>query len=361
MVFIFAMTFVALLLPFLFLCLCISRCSGQSGDLAEVEALVKKWAPLVWLSPKELYLPMSVEEYLSNVNVVDSNGNQVQLPWNQDLPKYKTKQLYLVPKTEPNDTSSFIFGRNPNEHPVSIYAVLTYCPGPSSSATTQKDDTNTVYDKKEGGLYFHVSYWLFYPYNEGKDVCFLGKVPTPQIFNTCFGKRKSIGNHLGDWEHMSLSFAGKSVPDKLFLAVHNAGAYYTYDEKNRYFRYQRKQESKRILPLPKAPKILRTQGDHPIIFSAAGSHGLWASSGEFEYVRVPKLTDSNGYGIPWKTWNNIEIYHLGQGPLPVWMAFKGKWGNPKGNCVLWQKLGLCEYTEGPSGIIRTNKDFYCYL
>ncbi|CAH1971012.1 unnamed protein product [Acanthoscelides obtectus] len=158
---------------------------------------------------------------------------------------------------------------------------------------------------------------------------------------------------------MSLEFDGKPYPDKLFLAVHNSGAYYTWDEKQKYFRHEKDAE-KPIIPLPKVPPILKTQGGHPVIFSATGSHGLWASPGEHAYFRVPKLTDQNGYGYPWKTWNNIEIYHLGQGSLPLWMAFKGKWGNPKSNCMLWQKLDLCEYTEGPAGIIRTNKDFYCY-
>lgn len=75
-------------------------------------------------------------------------------------------------------------------------------------------------------LHFQVSYWFFYPYNEGKQVCFIGKIPTPMIFNSCVGKKKIMGNHVGDWEHMSLLFKGNNYPQEMYLAVHDTGAYY---------------------------------------------------------------------------------------------------------------------------------------
>ncbi|KAJ8958294.1 hypothetical protein NQ318_017440 [Aromia moschata] len=61
------------------------------------------------------------------------------------------------------------------------------------------------------------------------------------------------------------------------------------------------------------------------------------------------------YGIPWKTWNTIEIYHLGNSHLP-----EGRWGNPKSNCLLFRKLGICEYADGPVGVLRKKRDFYCW-
>lgn len=63
--------------------------------------------------------------------------------------------------------------------------------------------------------------------------------------------------------------------------------------------------------------------------------------------------------MPWKTWKNIRIYHLGRSKLPLWMTFAGKWGNPRRNCLLLRKLGLCELTDGPMGILRKKQDFYC--
>lgn len=66
--------------------------------------------------------------------------------------------------------------------------------------------------------HFHVSYWMFYPYSQGKTICTLnlgplGPWPIPLIFNMCLGTRKEFGSHVGDWEHMSLHFKGKMEPD----------------------------------------------------------------------------------------------------------------------------------------------------
>lgn len=65
---------------------------------------------------------------------------------------------------------------------------------------------------------FHVTYWMFYPYSQGKTMCTLklgplGHLPIPMIFGMCLGKRKDFGSHIGDWEHMTLYFRGRMEPD----------------------------------------------------------------------------------------------------------------------------------------------------
>lgn len=60
-------------------------------------------------------------------------------------------------------------------------------------------------------LHFHVTYWMFYPFSEGKAVCvldlgFFGTWPIPSMGGVCLGQMKEYGNHVGDWEHMSLYF-----------------------------------------------------------------------------------------------------------------------------------------------------------
>lgn len=102
---------------------------------------------------------------------------------------------------------------------------------------------------------------MFYPFNEGKDACFLGKVPAPLIFSKCLGHYRKIGNHIGDWEHMSLSFSGSSYPDKLFLAVHDAGAYYDYDRATNLFKFQSKAKRKGVAQVPAFPDFVRLQGE----------------------------------------------------------------------------------------------------
>lgn len=66
--------------------------------------------------------------------------------------------------------------------------------------------------------HFHVSYWMFYPFSQGKTICtlnlgVLGPFPIPLIWNMCLGQRKEFGSHVGDWEHISLVFRGRMEPD----------------------------------------------------------------------------------------------------------------------------------------------------
>lgn len=66
--------------------------------------------------------------------------------------------------------------------------------------------------------HFHVSYWMFYPYSQGKTICTLnlgplGPIPIPLIWNMCLGTKKEFGSHVGDWEHFSLSFKGRMEPE----------------------------------------------------------------------------------------------------------------------------------------------------
>lgn len=200
---------------------------------------------------------------------------------------------------------------------------------------------------------FTATYWTFYPYNEGKKICFIGKVPAFTFFGRCFGHKKIIGNHIGDWEHMTLSFRGEEYPSDLYIASHNSGSYYKYDPKNHVFKITT--QSKKPLR-PKFPPVVRLQMDHPVLFAANGSHGLWGAPGDHDYVKIPRLTDTCGYGTPWKTWENLEIF---QDTLPDWAYYSGKWGNPKSNCVLSKKLGLCEFSDGPQGPIRSKQDLTC--
>lgn len=108
---------------------------------------------------------------------------------------------------------------------------------------------------------------------------------------------------------------------------------------------------------PTFPKTVKFALGHPELFAAKGSHGLWSAPGEHYFVRVPKLYDNNGYGISWKTWENIKIYKLKN--VPHWMKYRGRWGNPKARCMLFKKLGFCEVSDGPYGIPMKRRDFTC--
>ena len=72
--------------------------------------------------------------------------------------------------------------------------------------------------------HFQVSYWMFYPFSQGKTICTLnlgplGPIPIPLIWNMCLGTKKEFGSHVGDWEHFSLSFKGQIEPDVSYKLI----------------------------------------------------------------------------------------------------------------------------------------------
>lgn len=89
-----------------------------------------------------------------------------------------------------NETS-ILYGYNLTTTKVPVYAFVSTC--------------NMLYRT------FVVTYWFFYPFNEGKELCsvklgYSKALPVFNIFKKCLGKTVKYGNHIGDWEHMSLEF-----------------------------------------------------------------------------------------------------------------------------------------------------------
>lgn len=159
---------------------------------------------------------------------------------------------------------------------------------------------------------FHVTYWMFYPYSQGKTMCTLslgplGRIPFPAVYGYCLGHRRDIGSHVGDWEHMSLYFNGDAEPQAMYVSAHDAGAYYSYNRLTGAFEFRRQETRKGILQRPNFPKTVTTFKNHPVLFAAKGSHGLWTAPGKHRFVKVARLYDINGFGTPWNTWKAVDI------------------------------------------------------
>lgn len=151
-------------------------------------------------------------------------------------------------------------------------------------------------------------YFFYYPYNRGKEVV-----------NTIFG------SHVGDWEHVTvrltpqLDSQGHVILEPLggplrnplggqksfYLAAHDGGESYCWS---------------------KVPKVTGTE--HPIIYSAAGSHGSYLEAGMHKYGSAvgTDLIDYTHAGTPWDTWKKLECfdYNTKKGLGPTW---KGTWPN----------------------------------
>ncbi|KAK9743601.1 hypothetical protein QE152_g8482 [Popillia japonica] len=323
-----------------------------------INSLAEKWAPLVWLAPEEKYFPLAVEEFLQHVHPTEKNGRIIS-PDNLLPVGRSSKLLYLIPKKGLNilkDNTSFLNGRNPLHTSVPVYVTISDCSHPGTPTFLNARNRPHASTKRSS---FVITYWMFYPYNEGKKLCFLGKLPAPFIFDKCLGKQKIVGNHVGDFEHIAFSFDKDLTPRELFLSLHDVGVYYTYDASSKIFKNSRYLQRKGILQTTEFPPFVRTFEGRPILFAAKGSHGLWSAPGKYYYLKLPKLADINDYGTPWKTWKHLQIYREGYNKPPVWMRYLGRWGNPKTNCFLFSKIGLCEISDGPYGISQRESDFQC--
>ncbi|XP_076240651.1 uncharacterized protein LOC143183109 [Calliopsis andreniformis] len=379
--------------------------ADSSGTVEEerVKGLVRQWAPLVWLAPGELFLPLEVSEFLDNMQ----SG--------EDYLRTRIDVEILL-----KNRSSFLYGRKPSGT-VPIYAVIKDCatPGSTTDAANSKaareeklrrkgsdapprsafqaDDFGSMIltndlpgkgwkndpgkataektgdfekKKKKGNrkLHFHVTYWMFYPFSEGKAVCvldlgFFGSWPIPTVGGMCLGMLKEYGNHVGDWEHMSLYFKDDNHPLAMYVSAHDAGAFYRYDLRSGTFVYESQETRKGIFQKPIFPeRVFTAGGSHPILFSARGSHGLWTAPGKHKFVRLPRLYDESGFGTAWPTWKKMEmLLKEDNSIMPSWMTFRGKWGNPKSNCHPLARLGfnICEFVDGPTGIPMKKSSFRC--
>ena len=70
----------------------------------------------------------------------------------------------------------------------------------------------------------------------------------------------------------------------MYISTHYFGAFYLYNETLNQFIYSG--QDARIGPLLNVnyPKIVNLNGNHPILYSALGSHGLWSSPGHSYFL-----------------------------------------------------------------------------
>ncbi|NTX01026.1 Vps62-related protein [Myxococcus sp. CA040A] len=260
---------------------------------------VLQYAPLVWLHPDEYYWPSSAEFFLANVTPVG----------------------YFMETREPLGCASctdpaFLHGQRPDPTThVPMYAQII--PRTQAGAPTQTTD---------------VVYWMFYPYNGGKRVC----VGFYNAVHSCLGKFSTFGNHVGDWEHVTVRFVD-GRPTHVFMAQHAEGQLFVYGD-----------------------KALGLLNFHPETYVAFGSHGAYPDTGSHVYKTLfngELLSDETGRGTPWIGWDRPVI--IPWQPLgtytstngPAWMDSILQWGNPPDGClnIVTQYSNECIRNGGPSG------------
>ncbi|CAM1500779.1 Fc.00g099410.m01.CDS01 [Cosmosporella sp. VM-42] len=179
------------------------------------------------------------------------------------------------------------------------------------------------------------AFWFFfYSYNLGQ---------------TVLGVR--FGNHVGDWEHCMVRFEN-GAPRGVFFSEHEGGQAYAFE-------------------------AVEKRGDRPVIYSAVGSHAMYALPGNHAYVLPFKLLkDVTDRGPLWDPSLNTYAYHYDytkeyhedtdvlrepKSLVPAasnphaptsWFHFRGTWGDELYTLAdprQWRFFGQYHYVTGPDG------------
>ena len=148
-----------------------------------------------------------------------------------------------------------------------------------------------------------------------------------------------FGNHVGDWEHSVVRFHN-GIPKAIFFSEHNFGQSYSY-------------------------QAVEKIGKRPVIYSASGSHAMYATPGVHRYV-LPwgLLHDITDRGPLWDPTLNSHAYtydyandtlrssDLTPHAPTEWFYFNGHWGDkfyPLGDSRQYRFAGQYHYVNGPIG------------
>lgn len=162
------------------------------------------------------------------------------------------------------------------------------------------------------------AFWFFfYSFNQA-----------PKFLNIQFG------NHIGDWEHTTMRFRN-GVPESVACSEHFFGAAYAYSALEKYLVND---STGAVLGTWSNRTALLAEPKRPVIYSAAGSHAMYARPGQHPYI-LPfhLLRDTTDRGPLWDPTRNLQAYTYTGGVLRAatrnprsptgWFDFDGRWGD----------------------------------
>lgn len=187
---------------------------------------------------------------------------------------------------EPQDMLSKLSRRAllSNDGPQKPFPPHSHTPGhkPDASGYSAAPAVLVLVDKGSGVL--DAFWFFFYSYNLGQTVLDM-----------------RFGNHVGDWEHCMVRFEN-GVPRAMFLSEHEGGQAYAWSalEKRRV----------NVTVDVDGEKVIES-ADRPVIYSAVGSHAMYAFPGPHAYVLPFKmLKDETDRGPLWDpSLNNYAYFY----------------------------------------------------
>ncbi|KAF7543788.1 hypothetical protein G7Z17_g10462 [Cylindrodendrum hubeiense] len=243
---------------------------------------------------------------------------------------------YDVDKKHPlnriDDPRSRKFQKNRDREREASKRIATRGYKPDANGYSKAPAILVVVDKGSGIV--DAFWFFFYSYNLGQTV-----------FDIRFG------NHVGDWEHCMVRFEN-GVPRGIFFSEHEGGQAYAFE-------------------------AVEKRGDRPVIYSAVGSHAMYAMPNTHSYI-LPfnLLKDETDKGPLWDPALNHYAYHYDytkeygedtdelrepQSLVPAssnphaptsWFHYRGRWGDEVYSLAdprQWRFFGQYHYVTGPDG------------
>lgn len=265
-----------------------ARQNSNDVSFARKQALMQQYLPQAFLWKDEQWKPSTVDYLLANTNAISIQNNI-----------WRTTKQHLASSSS---TLPFFHGQSYRQDRVYAFWI----------------------DKFYGP---EIVYFYFYPYNRGKKV--LGTL---------------WGNHVGDWEHVTVRLDWNLNPHEVFAASHDKGQLKSWNS------------------------VEKFQGTHPVVYVASGSHGMYFDSGNHTYKSLAggliKLKDNRPDKARADAFFNPDTLAMfdvatkkdikSGATWPDWINIF-RWGNRERDCgrvTIFGKtidLGVCQLEDGPTG------------
>ncbi len=267
---------------------------GLSVD--ELNDAIHKYAPILHLHPDEAYLPTSVEYFAQNASVLEKATGTTKTP----------ADLNALPQGEANKDKFQLILNNTNARSGDFNQAKSY-----------------VHAKLVDELYTDIQFWFFYAYN-GHGTFRLKTLAFGQTLWASNTSAEPIGEHEGDWEHVTIRISNFShQPEAMYLSQHGGGVWKSWSE-------------------------LSFSGTQPNIYSSINGHASYSGIGS-NYTEHHKIPNSNwspqaiefflvnetkegGKALNCgQKYQIVNADYLGSSApeQPSWVNFWGRWGKSK--------------------------------
>ncbi|KAM7507331.1 hypothetical protein LguiA_017784 [Lonicera macranthoides] len=167
-------------------------------NMNQIDALFQAYSPIIYLHPEETYLPSSVSWFFNNGALLYQKGEE-----SNPIPIEPTGSN--LPQGGSNDDLYWL------DLPADQNARVTTMKG-----DIQSSEAYLHIKPMLGATFTDIAMWIFYPFN-GPSTAKLGFIDVP------LGK---IGEHVGDWEHITLRISNfNGVMYSAYFSQHNGGTW----------------------------------------------------------------------------------------------------------------------------------------